>query len=94
MKFVDKADDKGGGWDHRRELPVIHYHGTMVTYPYPFLVEMTKCFSCMILYMYMNWFTWIIFIHDHMCYTKNGGNENSPDYLNAMVNYHYHSEKE
>ena len=45
MKFVDKADDKGGGWDHRRELPVIHYHGTMVTYPYPFLVEMTQFFS-------------------------------------------------
>ena len=24
---------------------------------------------------------------------KNGGNENSPDSLNVMVNYHYHSEK-
>ena len=23
---------------------------------------------------------------------KNGGNENSPDYLNVMVTYHYHSE--
>ena len=24
---------------------------------------------------------------------KNGGNKNSPDPLNVMVNYHYHSEK-
>ena len=23
---------------------------------------------------------------------KNGGNKNSPDSLNVMVNYHYHSE--
>ena len=26
-----------------------------------------------------------------MLYKKIGGNENSPDYLNVMVNYHYHS---
>ena len=44
------------------------------------------------LYMYINWFTWIIFIHDCICYTKIGGNENYPDSLNVMVNYHYHRE--
>ena len=42
--------------------------------------------------MYINWFTWIIFIHDHICYTKIGGNENSPYSLNVMVNWHYHDE--
>ena len=42
--------------------------------------------------MYINWFTWIISINDHKCYIKNGGNNNSPDSLNIMVNYHYHSE--
>ena len=44
------------------------------------------------MHMYMNWFTWIIFIHDRICYTKIGGNNNSPDYFNVMVNYHYHGE--
>ena len=42
--------------------------------------------------MYINWFTWIIFIHGCICYKKIGGNENSPDSLNAMVNYHYPDE--
>ena len=42
--------------------------------------------------MYINWFTWIIYINGHICYTKNGGNDNSPDSLNVMVNEHYHSE--
>ena len=40
--------------------------------------------------MNINWFTWMIFIHNHICYLKIGGNKNSPDYLNIMVNYHYH----
>ena len=40
--------------------------------------------------MYMNWFTWIIFIPDCICYTKIGGNYNSPYSLNMMVNYYYH----
>ena len=43
--------------------------------------------------MYINWFTWIMSINDHIYYTKNGGDENSPYSLNVMVNYHYHSEK-
>ena len=33
-----------------------------------------------------------MFIHDHICYTKIGGNENSLDSLNFMLKYHYHSE--
>ena len=40
----------------------------------------------------MNWFTWIIFIHDCIYFTKIGGDENSPDSLNVMVNYHYQGE--
>ena len=42
--------------------------------------------------MYINWFARIILIHDHTCYTRNGGNENYPDSLIPMVNYHYSSE--
>ena len=42
--------------------------------------------------MYINWFNWIIFIHDRICYTKIRGNKDSPDSLNAMVSYHYHGE--
>ena len=42
--------------------------------------------------MYINWFTRIIFICDPICYTKSVGNENAPDSLNVMVNYHYHCE--
>ena len=42
--------------------------------------------------MYINWFTRIISINDHICYIKNWGNDNSPDSLNIMVNYHYQSE--
>ena len=41
----------------------------------------------------MKWFTWIIFIHDCMRYTKIGCNNNSTDSPNVMVNYHCHSEK-
>ena len=68
----------------------------MVIYPYPFLVVITQLFSN------------IIFINDCVCILtgspgyylfmivylipKNGGNENSPDSLNVMVNYHYHGE--
>ena len=32
----------------------------------------------------------MIFIHDHICYTKIGGDDGSPDSLNVMVKYHYH----
>ena len=42
--------------------------------------------------MYINWFTQIISINGHVCYTENGGNKNSPDSLNLMVKYYYHSE--
>ena len=34
----------------------------------------------------------ITIINDCICYTKNGGNNNSPTSLNVMVNYHYHGE--
>ena len=34
----------------------------------------------------MNWFAWIIFIHAGICYTKIGDTNNSPDYLNLMLN--------
>ena len=37
--------------------------------------------------MYINWSAWILFIRDYVHYTKIGGNENSPDSLNVMVNY-------
>ena len=40
---------------HRRDLPVLRYHKTMVIYPYPFLVVITLLFSC------------IIFINDCIC---------------------------
>ena len=42
--------------------------------------------------MYINWFAWIIFINDCVI-QKIGGNENSSNDLNIMVNYHYHNEK-
>ena len=42
--------------------------------------------------MYVNWFIWIIFINDHICYTKIGGNEDSTDSLNLMVHYQYYGE--
>ena len=37
---------------HRWELPFLHYHKIMETYPCPFLVSITLLFS------------WIIFIND------------------------------
>ena len=40
----------------------------------------------------MNWFTWITFMHDRICYTKIGDNDNYPYYVNVMENYHYHGE--
>ena len=43
--------------------------------------------------MYINWFTWIIFSVIVYAVQKNGGNENFPNDLNIMVNYHYHGEK-
>ena len=61
---------------HRQELPVLHYHEIMVIYLYPFLVVITKFSLDYIyewLYMHINWFTWIIFFHDRICYTKKSG---------------------
>ena len=40
--------------------------------------------------MYINWFTWIIFFMIVYVIQKIGGNNNSPNSLNVMVNYHYH----
>ena len=40
--------------------------------------------------MYINWFTRIICVHDIIWNTKIGGNENSPNSLNVMVNFHYY----
>ena len=38
--------------------------------------------------MYINWLTRIIFMHDRICYTKIGGNDNYSDFLNVVVNDH------
>ena len=43
--------------------------------------------------MYINWFTWIMFFIIVYVIQNNSGNKNSPNFLNVMVNYHYHSEK-
>ena len=40
--------------------------------------------------MYINWFTWMIFFMIVYVIQKNGGNKNSPNYLNVMIYYHYH----
>ena len=77
---------------HRWEIPVLHYHKIVVIYPYPFFVVITQLFS------------WIISINDCICILtvsllyyllmivyviqEIGGNKNSPDSLNVMVNYH------
>ena len=74
----------------------LHYHEITVIYPYHFLVVITQFFSR------------IIFIHDSICIITGspglylfmilyvikeiGGNKNSIDSLNVMINYHYHSE--
>ena len=42
--------------------------------------------------MYINWFTWIIFFTIVHAIQKIGGDENSPNSLNIMVNYNYHGE--
>ena len=42
--------------------------------------------------MYINWFTWIIFFIIVYAIEINEGKDNSPNFLNAMVNYHYHGE--
>ena len=68
----------------------------MVIYPYPLLVVISQLFY------------WIIFINDFTCIStgstgkyffmivyvihKIGGNNNSLNYLNVMVNFHYHGE--
>ena len=41
----------------------------------------------------MNWFTWIIFIHDRICHSKIGGNRNSLYSLDLMVNCYYYGGK-
>ena len=81
------------GDEHRRELPVLHYHKIMAIYPYPFLVVIIHLLS------------WIKIINSCICILtgspeyffmivyviqKIGGNKNCPNSLNVMVNYHYH----
>ena len=46
----------------------------------------------LLIYKYINWFTWVIFSHDCKYYTKIRGNYNSPNSLNVTVNCHYQSE--
>ena len=61
--------------------------------PLPFLVVITLLFTSII---FINNCICILtgspvkYFHDRICYTKIGGNENYPSYLNIMVNYHYH----
>ena len=59
------------------------------TYPIIILDNIYK-----LLYMYIKCFPWIIFFMIVYVIQKIGGNVNSPNSLNIMVNYHYHSEKE
>ena len=76
-----------------------HYHGenrvitrylpSMPPGTHPTCVILFPCWPCS---ARRNCFTWIIFFHDCIFYTKIRGNENSPDSLNVMVNYHYHGE--
>ena len=62
---------------HRWELPILNYCKIMLIYPYPFfggnypIVLLSNIYSWF--YMYINWFTWVIFIHDFICYTINWG---------------------
>ena len=42
--------------------------------------------------MYINWFTWITFFMIVYVILKIRGNENSPNSLNVMVNYHCQGE--
>ena len=42
--------------------------------------------------MYIDWFTWIIFFIIVHVIQKIGGNDNYPNSLKVMVNYHYHTE--
>ena len=61
--------------NHRWVLPILRYHKILVIYPYPFfggnypIVLLNNIYSW--LYMYIKWFTWIIFINDFICYTRN-----------------------
>ena len=63
--------------------------------PVPFLVVISQLFSWII---FINDCICILtgslgqFLHNSICYTKIEGNKNSPDSLNARLNYHYHSE--
>ena len=62
----------------------------MVIYPNPFLVEITQLFSWIIFIkdcIYIYYFLIIVYIIQNI-----GGNENSPNSINVMVNYHYHGE--
>ena len=43
--FIGSLQKFGEGYPHIWELPVLHYHGIMVIYPYPFLVVITQLFS-------------------------------------------------
>ena len=67
----------------------------MAINPYPFFVVISQLFSWII---FINNCICILtglygyFLHDCICYTKFGGNKNSPNFLNVMVNYHYHGE--
>ena len=40
--------------------------------------------------MYTKWFTWISFFMVLYVVRKIGDDDNSPDSLNVIVNYHYH----
>ena len=85
------------GVGHRCELPVIHYHQIMVIYPYPLLVVITQFFysitfinDCICILTGSS--GWYLFMIVYVIQNIRGSN-NSPDSLNLMVNYHYHSEK-
>ena len=82
--------------NHRWELPVLRYHKILLIYPYPFfcgnypIVLLNNIINdciCIITASTRSYLFIVVYVIQEIV-----GNENSPYSLNAMVNYHYHSE--
>ena len=59
----------------------------VITQFFPYILFNDYCI-CLLIFL-----TWVIFFMIIYVIRKIGGNDNSPNYLNVMVNYHYHGEK-
>ena len=70
------------GGSHRQEFTGNHPISTVVMVIYHY-VDIIRELSLPPIFC-------IIYINKYICYIKNGGNENSPNSINVMVNYHYH----